>query len=112
MHNPFAQLGDDATEVISPEGFEKSKQDAEIYSYSLQIYKFYNELGHYVSAQLTLNENSGREQQPILLELSNLEQTKYFISAYEKPSPIFMWAGYTIDKTSYLDHQVQELKVI
>ncbi|MEG8265766.1 hypothetical protein MKS78_18265 [Acinetobacter baumannii] len=110
LHNPFAQLGDDATEVISPEGFEKSKQDAEIYSYSLQIYKFYNELGHYVSAQLTLNENSGREQQPILLELSNLEQTKYFISAYEKPSPIFMWAGYTIDKTSYLDHQVQELK--
>ncbi|MFX4427820.1 ATP-dependent helicase, partial [Acinetobacter baumannii] len=56
------------------------------------------------------NENSGREQQPILLELSNLEQTKYFITAYEKPSPIFMWAGYTIDKTSYLDHQVQELK--
>ncbi|MFC1389616.1 hypothetical protein NYY55_00490 [Acinetobacter pittii] len=110
LHNPFAQLGDDATEVISPEGFEKSKQDAEIYSYSLQIDKFYNELAHYVSAQLTLNENSGREQQPILLELSNLEQTKYFISAYEKPSPIFMWAGYTIDKTSYLDHQVQELK--
>src|SRR5690606_17704066 len=36
--------------------------------------------------------------------------TKYFITAYEKPSPIFMWAGYTIDKTSYLDHQVQELK--
>lgn len=112
LHNPFAQLGDDATEVISPEGFEKSKQDAEIFSYSLQIDKFYNELGHYVSAQLTLNENSGREQQPILLELSNLEQTKYFITAYEKPSPIFMWAGYTIDKTSYLDHQVQELKVI
>ncbi|WP_223850125.1 hypothetical protein [Acinetobacter seifertii] len=110
LHNPFAQLGDDATEVISPEGFEKSKQDAEIFSYSLQIDKFYNELGHYVSAQLTLNENSGREQQPILLELSNLEQTKYFITAYEKPSPIFMWAGYTIDKTSYLDHQVQELK--
>ncbi len=110
LHNPFAQLGDDATEVISPEGFEKSKQDAEIYSYSLQIDKFYNELGHYVSAQLTLNENSGREQQSILLELSTLEQTKYFISAYEKPSPIFMWAGYTIDKTSYLDHQVQELK--
>lgn len=110
LHNPFAQLGDDATEVISPEGFEKSKQDAEIYSYSLQIDKFYNELGHYVSAQLTLNENSGREQQSILLELSTLEQTKYFISAYEKPSPIFMWVGYTIDKTSYLDHQIQELK--
>jgi len=40
LHNPFAQLGDDATEVISPEGFEKSKQEAEIYSYSLQIDKF------------------------------------------------------------------------
>ena len=110
LHNPFAQLGDDATQVISPEDFEQSKKEAEIYSYSLQLDKFYNELGHYVSAQLTLNENSGREQQPILLELSNLEQTKYFITAYEKPSPIFMWAGYTIDKTSYLDHQVQELK--
>lgn len=110
LHNPFAQLGDDATQVISPEGFEKSKQEAEIYSYSLQIDKFYNELGHYVSAQLTLNENSGHEQQAILLELSNLEQTEYFITAYEKPSPIFMWAGYTIDRTGYLDHQVQELK--
>jgi len=40
LHNPFAQLGDDATQVISPEGFEKSKQEAEIYSYSLQIDKF------------------------------------------------------------------------
>lgn len=110
LHNPFAQLGDDATQVISPEDFEQSKKEAEIYSYSLQLDKFYNESGYYISAQLTLNENSGREQQPILLELSNLEQTKYFITAYEKPSPIFMWAGYTIDKTSYLDHQVQELK--
>ncbi len=110
LHNPFAQLGDDATEVISPEAFEKSKQEAEIYTYSLQIDKLYNELGHYISAQLILNEYSGREQQPILLELSNLEQTKYFITAYEKPLPIFMWAGYTIDKTSYLDHQVQDLK--
>lgn len=110
LHNPFAQLGDDATEVISPESFEKSKQEAEIYSYSLQIDKFYNELGHYISAQLHLHENSAREQQAVVLELSNIEQTKYFIAAYEKPAPIFIWAGYTIDRTNYLGQQVEKLK--
>jgi hypothetical protein len=26
LHNPFAQLGDDATEVISPEGFENQSK--------------------------------------------------------------------------------------
>jgi hypothetical protein len=34
LHNPFAQLGDDAIEVISPESFEESKQQAEIYTYT------------------------------------------------------------------------------
>lgn len=39
LHNPFAQLGDDATEVISPESFEQSKERAEIYSYNMMIRK-------------------------------------------------------------------------
>lgn len=110
LHNPFAQLGDDASEVISPESFEQSKQQAKIYSYSLQLDKQYNDVGHYVSSQLHLNENSDRDQQPIILELVNLEQTKYFIDAFDKPSPVFLWAGYAIDRTSYLDHQIQDLK--
>lgn len=110
LHNPFAQLGDDASDVLSPESFEQSKQEAEIYSYSLQLDKHYNELGHYISAQLHLNENSDRDQKPIILELVNLEQTRYFIDAYERPSPVFLWAGYAIDRTSYLDHQIQDLK--
>lgn len=110
LHNPFAQLGDDATEVISPEIFEQAKQEAEIYSHNIFIEKTYDDLGHFVSAHLTLNENSTREQSPIFLQLANIEQTKYFIDAYEKPTPIFMWAGYTIDKTSYLEQQIAALK--
>lgn len=110
LHNPFAQLGDDATEVISPESFEQSKEEAEIYSYNMMIEKIYNDLGYFSSAILTLHENSSREQPPITLQLSTIEQAQHFINAYEKPAPIFMWAGYTIDKTGYLEQQVATLK--
>ncbi|WP_201634443.1 DEAD/DEAH box helicase, partial [Psychrobacter immobilis] len=110
LHNPFAQLGEDAIEVISPEGFEQSKEEAEIYSYRLLIDKTYDEASHFSSAQLTLHENSSRAQDPILLELSNLEQAQHFIATYEKSSPVFLWAGYSIDRTNYLDKQVEELK--
>ena len=110
LHNPFAQLGEDAVEVISPEGFEQSKEEAEIYSYRLLIDKTYDEASHFSSAQLTLHENSSRAQDPIFLELSNLEQAQHFIATYEKSSPVFLWAGYSIDRTNYLDNQVEELK--
>ncbi|WP_336039313.1 DEAD/DEAH box helicase [Acinetobacter calcoaceticus] len=110
LHNPFAQLGDDAIEVISAESFESSKQQAEIYTYILKIEKNYDELKHYISAKLELTENSEREQNPILLELHNLQQTFYFIQAYEKDSPFFMWAGYEIERNKYLDRQIQDLK--
>lgn len=110
LHNPFAQLGDDAIEVISPESFEESKQQAEIYTYTLEIEKNYDELNHYISAKLELQENSEREKNPIILELYNLDQTYHFIQAYEKKSPIFVWAGYEIDRCSYLDDQIEELK--
>lgn len=110
LHNPFAQLGEDAIEVISSEGFEQSKQEAEIYSYRLLINKTYDELSHFSLAQLILHENSSREQEPIIRHLVNLEQTQHFITAYEKSSPIFLWAGYNIDRTSYLDDQVAALK--
>ena len=110
LHNPFAQLGEDAIEVISPEGFEQSKKEAEIYSYRLLIDKTYDELSHFSSAQLILHENSIRAQDPIFLELSNIEQVQHFIATYEKSSPVFLWAGYSIDRTNYLDNQVEELK--
>ncbi|MCG3872811.1 DEAD/DEAH box helicase [Psychrobacter sp. Ps7] len=110
LHNPFAQLGEDAIEVISPEGFEQSKEEAEIYSYRLLIDKTYDEASHFSSAQLTLHENSSRAQDPIFLELSNLEQAQHFIATYERSSPVFLWAGYSIDRTNYLDNQVEELK--
>lgn len=110
LHNPFAQLGEDAVEVISSEGFEQSKEEAEIYSYRMSIDKAYDESSYFISAQLTLRENSDRETDPILLALSNVVQAEHFIAAYEKPSPVFLWAGYNIDITSYLDEQVAALK--
>ena len=67
-------------------------------------------LNHYISAKLELQENSEAEKNPIILELYNLDQTYYFIQAYEKTAPVFVWAGYEIDRSSYLDHQIQELK--
>ena len=110
LHNPFAQLGEDAVEVISSEGFEQSKEEAEIYSYRLLIDKTYDELSHFSLAKLTLHENSSREKDPIFLELSNLEQAQHFIATYERSSPIFLWAGYSIDRTNYLDNQIEALK--
>lgn len=110
LHNPFAQLGEDAVEVISSEGFEQSKEEAEIYSYRLLIDKTYDELSHFSSAQLILHENSSREQDPILLELSNLTQAQHFITTYGRSSPVFLWAGYSIDRTNYSDNQIEALK--
>jgi SNF2 family DNA or RNA helicase len=110
LHNPFAQLGEDAIEVVPLDSFEEAKEAAEIYSYNLLIDKIYNELEQFNSAKLTLHANSEREQDPILLELANLNQSEHFIAAYEKPSPVFIWAGYAIDKTRYLDSQIEILK--
>ena len=110
LHNPFAQLGSDALEVITPENFEESKKEAEIYSYRMQVEKTYDDSSNFAAAQLILSENSDREQDPIFLELSNIEQAQYFVNAYEKESPVFLWAGYNIDRTSYMDLQIEELK--
>lgn len=110
LHNPFAQLGSDALEVITPESFEESKKEAEIYSYRIQIEKTYDALSNFSTAQLILSENSDREQAPVILELSNLEQAQYFVNAYEKASPVFLWAGYNIDRTNYLDIEIDALK--
>ncbi len=110
LHNPFAQLGDDAVEVVSAESFEESKQQAEIYTYTLRLNKKYNELGHYISANLELLENSEREQNAIELSLMNYEQTLYFIQAYESETPFFVWAGYEIERSQYLDQEIKSLK--
>lgn len=110
LHNPFAQLGEEATKVVSPESFEQSKQHAEIYSYTLKIQKSYDDLGHYSCAQLSLDENSERDCESIQLELNNILQTQHFINAYTKSSPVFTWAGYEVDRTNYLSHEVEALK--
>lgn len=110
LHNPFAQLGEDALEVISPESFEVSKQQAEIYTYRLKIDKQYNEFNHYESAQLTLYVNSEQDVAPILLELQNLDHTAYFIQAYERKAVFFMWNGYEIECSQSLDVEIQNLK--
>ncbi|CAA0201136.1 DEAD/DEAH box helicase [Acinetobacter baumannii] len=110
LHNPFAQLGEDALDVVTPESFEAAKQQAEIYSYTLSIHKNYNELNLYTSATLNLLENSERETNPIVLALSNLEQSAYFIQAYERNTPFFVWAGYEIERTSVLDQEIKTLK--
>lgn len=110
IHNPFAQLGDDAISVISPESFEASKQQAEIYTYNLQIQKQYNELGYYEAAKLVLHENSEREHSTIFLELNNIDQTLFFIQAYEKKSLFFIWAGYEIERSQFLEQEIEDLK--
>lgn len=110
LRNPYAQLGDEAVEVIPPASFEHSKEVAEIFSYSLLIHKKYNALEHYESAQLELNENSERESAAIALSLQNLEQTQYFIDAYQRNNSVFVWAGYDIERSTYLEQQVENLK--
>ena len=110
LHNPFAQLGDDATQVISEDSFTASKEKAEIYTYSARLEKSYDDLAHLVSVTITLHENSERSQPTKTLALVNLNQIDHFIDTYEKPVPILMWAGYTIDKNRYLDNEVAALK--
>lgn len=110
LHNPFAQLGEDAAEVVSPDSFEESKEQAEIYSYRLLIDKTYDDRGLFTSATLTLQENSEREQAPIIKELASSVHAQHFINAYERPSPVFVWAGYSVDRSRYLDEQIELLK--
>lgn len=109
LHNPFAQLGEEANEVVSPESFEQAKREAKIYTYSIQIEKDYDDNSLYISAQLLLSPDD-EDEQKVELELANIEHTHYFIKAYEKDSPVFLWAGYQIDRTGYLEQQIQLLK--
>lgn len=110
IHNPFSQLGDDAKDIISPDSFEKAKELAEIYNYNLNIEKKYNEIKHYTSATLELSPNSEIERPNVFLELANIEQTLFFIRAYEKESPFFVWAGYEIQRTICLNNEINDLK--
>ena len=110
LHNPFAQLGEDAAEVVSPKSFDDSKREAEIYSYRLLIEKMYDERGLFASATLTLQEDSEHEQAPIIKNLESNEHAQHFIKAYERPSPVFIWAGYSVDRSRYLDEQIDVLK--
>ena len=110
LHNPFAQLGEDAAEVVSPDSFEQSKKSAEIYSYRLLIDKIYDDRGLFASATLTLQEDSEREQAPIIKHLASQAHAQHFINAYEQPSPVFVWAGYSIDRSRCLEGQIEVLK--
>ena len=110
LHNPFAQLGEDAAEVVSPDSFDESKKQADIYSYRLLIDKMYDERGLFASAVLTLQEDSEREQAPIIKNLASSQHAQHFINTYERPSPVFIWAGYSVDRSRYLEEQIEVLK--
>lgn len=109
LHNPYAQLGDEAKEVISPESFEQSKQDAEIYSYNLRIFPVYDQHNLFQSAQLKLLESSEREREPIELALHNAEQASYLVNVYQRNQQFFSWAGYEVILDPVSRQQLEQL---
>lgn len=109
LHNPFSQLGDEAKDVVTPESFEQSKQEAEIFSYNLRITPEYDQHGLFQSAQLQLSECSEREVEPIPLVLNNAEQASYLVKAYRKNQQYFSWAGYEVVLDPIAKQQLEQL---
>jgi len=110
LHNPYAQLGEEAAAVISPDSFEQSKQAAEIFSYDLQIEIYCNPEGLFESAILTLEEQSERNAPAITLALQHAEHARYLLAAYHKAHGQLSWAGYDIPLSSAVRAQIKSLQ--
>lgn len=100
LHNPFAQLGDSAKKVITPESFEQAKVDAEIFQYDLAIQISYDDINIFSHAELSLIEQSERNSAPISLPLNNVDQALNFVDLYhnnkDSHTNTMYWAGYEI----------------
>lgn len=110
LHNPYAQLGEEAAAVISPDSFEQSKQEAEIFSYDLQIEIHRNPEGLFESATLTLDEQSERNAPAITQELAHPEHARHLLAAYHKAHGQLSWAGYDIPLSSAVRAQIDALQ--
>jgi SNF2 family DNA or RNA helicase len=110
LHNPYAQLGEEAAAVVSPDSFEQSKQAAEIFSYDLQIEIHRNLEELFESATLTLDEQSERNAPAITLALQHPEHARYLLAAYHKAHSQFSWAGYDIPLSNAVHAQINTLQ--
>lgn len=110
LHNPYAQLGEEASTVISPESFEKAKQDAEIFNYDLNIQIHLNEERLFDSATLRLDEQSERNAPTITLELKHAEHAQYLLEAYYNAHGQLYWVGYNIPLSSNACVQLENLQ--
>lgn len=110
LHNPYAQLGDDAKQVVPPESFEQSKQDAEIFSYSMSIQMHLGADGLFDSATLQLDAQSTCDTPTIALELQHAEHARYLLAAYQKAHGQLYWAGYEILLSPPVRAQLEQLR--
>lgn len=110
LHNPYAQLGEEAAAVISPDSFEQSKQAAEIFSYDLQIEIHRNPEGLFESATLTLDEQSERNAPAITLALQHAEHARYLLAEYHNAHGQLSWANYDIPLSSAVRAQINTLQ--
>lgn len=110
LSNPYAQLGEEAAEVVSPESFERAKEQAEIYNYNLRIHTEYDAQGLFLSAVLYLDERSHRALPPVRREISNAEQAVYLLKAYQEADQSLSWAGYEVMLDSSARQQLDKLK--
>lgn len=110
LHNPYAQLGEDAVKVVSPESFEKSRQDADIFSYDLTVEMHFDAEGYFSSADLQLDERSERNAPPVILELRNPEHAYHLLEAYRKAQGSLYWVGYEIVLSAPTHKQLDQLR--
>lgn len=110
LHNPYAQLGEAASQVVSPESFEQSKQEAEIFSYDLGLQIHLTDQGYFDSATLQLVERSERDVAPIELSIQHAEHAGYLLDAYRKANGSLYWAGYEVVLSEPARQQLDQLK--
>ncbi|HNJ87812.1 MAG TPA: SNF2-related protein, partial [Agitococcus sp.] len=112
--NPYSQLGEDATTVIPPESFEKSKQQANIFSYDLTVASQYDEQGFFQLAQLQLEASTEQAETTVFLALESPNHASYLVKNYlnacQSNLNYFYWAGYEIILSPKTQQHLEQLR--
>ncbi|HMX99832.1 MAG TPA: SNF2-related protein [Agitococcus sp.] len=114
LKNPYSQLGEDATTVIPPESFEKSKQQANIFSYDLTVASQYDEQGFFQLAQLQLEASTEQAETTVFLALESPNHASYLVKNYlnacQSNLNYFYWAGYEIILSPKTQQHLEQLR--
>ena len=116
LRNPYTQLGEQAANVLSPESFEKSREEAEIFFYDFDIKVQNNDRGRIDHLVLVLHEKSTRIIDDKQLLIKDLEEANRLLLALYKgvnsELPYASYYGFEIELNQCHLAKIEQLAVL